>query len=102
MLYLESRLAFIYEYIWTEKLSWENQVNSVVGKSWRSLRFVMRILKKSTVRAKELAFMSLVRPILEYGAICWDPYSILQQRNLEKIQRRASKFTFKSTENRSM
>ena len=52
------------------KLSWESQVNFVVRKAWRSLHFVMRILKKSTVRSKELAYKSLVRPILEYGTIC--------------------------------
>jgi hypothetical protein len=25
-------------------------------------------------KTKSLAYMSLVRPILEYGASCWDPY----------------------------
>ena len=34
----------------------------------------MRILKKGNSNTKSLAYMSLVRPILEYGAACWDPY----------------------------
>ncbi len=76
------------------KLNWENQVNFVVGKAWRSLHFVMRILKRSTVKSKELAYMSLVRPVLEYGAVCWDPYRISQQGNLERLQRRALKIHF--------
>jgi hypothetical protein len=34
----------------------------------------MRIIKKGNSNTKNLAYMSLVRPILEYGAACWDPY----------------------------
>jgi len=31
----------------------------------------MRIFKKGNSNTESLAFMSLVRPILEYGATCW-------------------------------
>ena len=34
----------------------------------------MRILKKGNSNSKSLAYMSLVRLILEYGAVCWEPY----------------------------
>jgi len=34
----------------------------------------MQILKKGNSNTKSLAYMSLVRPILEYGAVYWDPY----------------------------
>ena len=34
----------------------------------------MRILKKGNSNTKSLAYMSLVRPILEYGAACRDLY----------------------------
>jgi len=36
--------------------------------------------------------MSLVRPILEYGAACWDPYREGQIRALDRVQKKASKF----------
>ncbi len=52
------------------KLSWKKHVDFVVGKAWRYLHFVMRILKKSTANAREIAYLSLVRPIMEYGTIC--------------------------------
>ena len=32
----------------------------------------MRILKKGNNNTKRLAYAALVRPILEYGAVCWD------------------------------
>jgi len=36
--------------------------------------------------------MSLVRPILEYGAACWDPYREGQISALDRVQRKAAKF----------
>jgi len=55
-------------------LDWADQVNYTVKKAWRALHFTMRILKKGNINTKRLAYMSLVRPILEYGDACWDPY----------------------------
>jgi len=36
--------------------------------------------------------MSLVRPILEYGAACWDPYRKGQIIGLDRVQKKAAKF----------
>jgi len=36
--------------------------------------------------------MSLVRPILEYGSACWDPYREGQIRALDGVQKKAAKF----------
>jgi len=36
--------------------------------------------------------MSLVRPILEYGAACWDPYREGQINALGRVQKKAAKF----------
>jgi hypothetical protein len=45
-----------------------------------------KVLKESVV-----AYTALVRPILEYGAVCWDPY-IGQIGALNRVQRRTTKF----------
>jgi hypothetical protein len=34
----------------------------------------MHILKDGSSNSKSLTYMSLVHPVLEYGAACWDPY----------------------------
>jgi hypothetical protein len=34
----------------------------------------MHILKKGNSNSKSLTYMSLVHPLLEYGAVNWDPY----------------------------
>jgi len=55
-------------------LSWADQVNYKVKKAWKALHITTRVLKKGNSNTKSLAYMSLVRPIPEYGAACWDPY----------------------------
>jgi len=74
-------------------LSWADQVNYTVKKAWKALHFPMRILKKGNSNTKSLAYMSFVRPILEYGAACWDPYREGQISALDRVQKKAAKFS---------
>ena len=53
-------------------LNWTDHVNYTLRKAWKALHFIMRILKKGNNNTKRLAYTALVRPILEYGAMCWD------------------------------
>jgi hypothetical protein len=41
---------------------------------------------------KHLAYTALVRPILEYGAVYWDPYREGHIGALNRVQRRVAKF----------
>jgi hypothetical protein len=52
----------------------------------------MRVLKKGNSNTKSLAYMSQVRPILEYGVPCWDPYREGQINALDCVQNKAAKF----------
>ncbi|KAJ4447467.1 hypothetical protein ANN_09474 [Periplaneta americana] len=74
------------------KLSWGEHVDNVTGKAWRALHFIMRILRKANPKSREIAYLTLVRPLMEYGTTCWDPYRIYQINSLERIQYRAAKF----------
>ena len=64
----------------------------MVKKAWKALYFTMRILKKGNSNTKSLACLSLVRPILEYGAAFWDPYREGQITELHRVQKKATKF----------
>ena len=77
-------------------LSWAGQVNYIVQKAWRAIHFVIRIVKKGNKNTKSLAYRSLVRPILEYGAACWDPYRECQISALDRVQNKAAKFAHHS------
>jgi hypothetical protein len=59
-------------------LNWVVHVNFTLRKAWKALHFVMRILKEGNQNTKRLAYTALIRPILEYGAVCWDPYRVGQ------------------------
>ena len=76
--------------------SWADQVNYTAQKAWRTLHFVMRIVKKGNKNTNSLAYTSLVRPILKYGAACWDPYRECQIRALDHVQNKAAKFSHHS------
>ena len=51
----------------------------------------MCILKKGNCNTKTVAYTSLVRPILEYEAACWDPYKESKINALHRVQRKAAK-----------
>jgi hypothetical protein len=55
-------------------LSCADHVSYTVKMAWKALHFIMLILRKGNNNTKRLAYTSLLRPILEYGAACWDPY----------------------------
>ena len=52
----------------------------------------MCIPKKGNSSTKSLFYTTLIRPILEYGAACWDPYRERQMHALERVQKKAAKF----------
>ena len=41
---------------------------------------------------KEAAYKTMVRVILEYGSLVWNPYTQGLQHDLEKVQNRAARF----------
>jgi hypothetical protein len=55
-------------------LNWADHVNYTLRKAWKALHFITHKLKKGNNNMKHLAYTTLARPILEYGAVCWDPY----------------------------
>ena len=74
------------------ELNWSDHVNHKLRKAWKTLRFVMRILKKGNNNAKHLAYTAQVRTILEYGAVCWDVYREGRLSALNRVQKRAAKY----------
>jgi len=71
-------------------LTWADHVNYTLRKAWTALPFIVRILKKGNNNPKRLAYTGLVRPILECGAVRWDPYR--EESALNRVQKRAAKF----------
>jgi len=65
---------------WT--VGWSGKLHGEKG--MESAAFYNENTKKGNSNTKSLAYRSLVRPILEYGAACWDPYREGQVRALDR------------------
>ena len=76
----------------TNDLNWKQHVENITKSANKALRFLRRNLRINSVRAKEQAYLTYVRPILEYSCTVWDPYRIYQQRQLKMVQRCAARF----------
>ena len=74
------------------QLNWNTHVTKIANKANATLSFLQRNLRKSPNTTKELAYKSMVRPILEYSSTVWDPHTQENASKLERVQRRAARF----------
>ena len=54
--------------------------------------FLSRNLQGCSEKLKHIAYFSLIRSFIEYGATAWDPYQKYNSDKVERVQRRASRF----------
>ena len=73
-------------------LSWSSHINNIVSRATKTLNFLRRNLYKCSQEVKASAYISIVRPLMEYASIVWDPYQITYINILEGIQRRAARW----------
>ena len=77
----------------TNNLDWTAHISKIVSKSNRSLWAIIRTMGyDAPTKAKKMAYLTLVRPILEYCTTLWNPQTKNLIEKLEKIQRRATNF----------
>ena len=62
-----------------------NKASTALGLLRRNLKFLPK-------HHKSVAYQSLVRSILEYGSIVWDPYLQLDIQSLKHVQKRTARF----------
>ena len=77
----------------TSNLSWNTHINKITAKANSSLGFVKRNIKVKSPKIRECAYKTLVRPQLEYASTIFDPYTKSNIDKLEKVQRRAARWT---------
>ena len=73
-------------------LSWDEHINKIVTKANKSLGFLRRNLKVKSKKIRETAYLSIVRPCLEYACSVWDPSTEKLVKKLEAVQRRAARW----------
>jgi hypothetical protein len=71
-----------------------DQENHTASKAWKAFHFVMLVLIKGNRNTQSLAYVSLVRPIPEYGSACWDPCKEGQINALDRVQKKDAQFKY--------
>lgn len=76
----------------TSSLSWITHIDSICSTASRTLGYLRRNLKCASPDVKKLAFITFVRPKLEYASAIWHPSQAYLTTKLESIQNRAARF----------
>ena len=78
--------------LFSNDLSWTPHINSICKKANSTLGFIKRNLRFCPESCRKTAYLSLVRPVLEYGATVWSPHLKSDIEQLERVQRQSARF----------
>ena len=70
-----------------KSMSWSGHIQEIINKASKTLNLVKQILPQCTSSVKETAYITLVRPILKYANVAWDPHQQYLINNIEMLQR---------------
>ena len=71
-------------------MSFSPHIQKIAAKATRVLNFIKCNLYNCSKEIKSKAYLTLVRPILEYASPVWDPHLIKDCDQIEKVQRTAA------------
>ena len=76
----------------SSEFKWGKHIGTICSKANNTISFLKRNINISNKSIKEKAYVSLVRPTLEYASAVWDPYQQNDIHRLEMVQRRAARY----------
>ena len=76
-----------------KSLSWNNHIDNITKKANQTLAFIRRNINMCNRDSNEQAHKTFVRPTLEYASSVWNPHTTRNINAIEKVQRRAARFT---------
>ena len=71
-------------------MSFSHHIQKISAKATRMLNFIRWNLYNCSKEIKSRAYLTLVRPILEYASPVWDPHLVKDRDQIEKVQRAAA------------
>lgn len=78
----------------TEDLHWREHINSITKSANQTLGYLRRNLHFANPSLKRLAYITFIRPKLEYASSIWSPWQNNLINDIESIQNRAARFIF--------
>ena len=76
----------------SHNLKWTEHISNITLKANKALWFIRRNLWRCPTSIKQQMYFALVRPILEYACVVWDPHTSSDIQRVEMVQRRAARF----------
>ena len=76
----------------SSNLDWKEHIDRTVKKANSVLGFLRRNLRINNRETKSSAYITLVRPHLEYCASIWSPHTDQSKQKLEMVQRRSARY----------
>ena len=73
-------------------LSWGKHTDNITKKANSTMPFLKRNIWSVPQTAKDMAYKTIVRPILEYASSTWALYTKRDNHKVEMVQRRAARF----------
>ena len=73
-------------------LNWSNHISNICSKAKNTLRFIKRNVKTNNPKVKESAYMTYVRPQLEYCSAVWHPWQKNLSHTVDSVQRSAARY----------
>ena len=73
-------------------MSWQINTNGITAHASKMLGLIRLNLRGTSQKLRQQAYISLVRPHLEYCCTVWNPYTRKEVTKIENIQRRAARF----------
>ena len=69
-------------------VDWNKHISTVAARGQSKLAFFNRNLKGCPKKLRDTAYISLIRPALEYSCSVWHPHKKSNKDKIEKVQRR--------------
>jgi len=72
-------------------LKYDTHINNIIGKAYARVGVLFRCCASRSLHILRQAFITYVRPVLEYASSVWSPYLLKHINAIEKVQKRFTK-----------
>ena len=72
-------------------LDWSPHIHNITARAHCLLGFLRRNLRKCPQSLRSKAYLSIVRPVVEYSSTVWSPHQIGLKTEIEMVQRKAAR-----------
>ena len=74
-----------------KQLNWNHHISSVTKKANNTRLFLQRNISQCPKKTKELCYRTLMKPLMEYATVIWDPFTEANIRKLEMVRGRSAR-----------